>query len=507
MKMSSPEFKNEKKEFHLPEEIKNISKKLLEAGFAAYLVGGCVRDLLLGKKPKDWDIATSATPEEIQEIFPEPESVYENKFGTVMVKTESEDESLKIIEVTTFRHEEKYLDRRHPQQVKFVKTIEEDLERRDFTINAIAVNLKSLESNKFTTKNIVDPFEGIKDLERKIIRAVGDAKKRFEEDALRLIRAARFAVQLNFEIEAETKEAIQKNAYLLEEIAKERIRDEFLKILETPEAASGIFLLEELNLLQYILPELRLGIGVTQNKHHIYTVFEHNVRALDYAAKKNYPLTVKLAALLHDIGKPYTKRGEGPDATFYNHEVVGAKIAAVALNRLRFPKEFIEKVTHLIRYHLFYYNVGEVGEAGVRRFLARVGPENVYDLLKVREADRIGSGVPKAFPYRLRHLLYMIEKVKNDPITPKMLKVDGNDVMKILKIPPGPKVGKILAILLEKVIENPKINSFEELSEEVKKLGSLPEEELEKLFVEAKRKKEEFEAEVESEMKKRYRVS
>lgn len=507
MKSTSPKIEKEKEEFYSPEEVKNIAAKLIKNGFAAYLVGGCVRDLILKRKPKDWDIATNATPEEIQKIF--PESVYENKFGTVIVKTNSDDPTFKTIEVTTFRREENYIDRRHPKKVSFIGTIKEDLERRDFTINTMAINLKPLETKsdiELNTENFVDPFNGKEDLKRGIIRTVGEPEKRFKEDALRLIRAARFATELNFEIEFETRRAIQQNAGLLEAIAKERIRDELVKILETPSAARGIVLLEQLNLLQYILPELRMGLGVEQNKHHIYTVFEHNVRALDYAAQNNYSLEVRLAALLHDVGKPQTKRGEGPDATFYGHEVVGAKIAAAALSRLRFSKEVIEKVAHLVRHHLFYYNVGEVTEAGVRRFLARVGPENIYDLLKVREADRIGSGVPKAFPYRLRHLLYMIEKVKNDPITPKMLKINGDDVMKILQISPGPKVGKILAILLEKVIEDPKINTEKALMLEVEKLGSLSDEELDGLFAEARKKKEEFEAEIETEMKRRYGI-
>jgi putative nucleotidyltransferase with HDIG domain len=245
---------------------------------------------------------------------------------------------------------------------------------------------------------------------------------------------------------------------------------------------------------------------VGQNKHHIFTVFEHNIRALDYASSQNYSLEVRLASLLHDVGKPQTKQGDGPDSTFYNHEVVGAKIAANALTRLKFPKELIEKVVHLVRYHLFYYNVGEVTEAGVRRFLKRVGPENINDLMKVREADRIGSGVPKAFPYKLRHLLFMIEKVKHDPISPKMLKIDGSDIMKILNIKPGPKVGQILAVLLEELLDNPQKNTSEYLEKRTKELGKLPENKLTELFQKAKEKKDEFESGAEKEMKKKYYV-
>ncbi len=482
--------------FKIPQEVQNIAQKLQRNKFQAFLVGGCLRDLLIKRIPKDWDIATDARPEEIQKIF--PESIYENRFGTVGIKTESEDEKLKIVEVTTFRIEGKYTDKRHPDEVVFAKTIYEDLSRRDFTINAIAFDFK--------TKKIIDPYEGRKDLKKGIIRAVGNPRERFEEDALRLMRAVRFAVELDFEIEDQTAQAIKEKSGLLEMIAKERIRDELVKIIMTPQAAKGIILLEDLGLLRYIIPELREGIGVTQNKHHIYTVFDHNIRALNYAAEKNYSLEVRLASLLHDVGKPRTKKGEGPEATFYHHEIVGAKMAVQILDRLRFPKEIIQKVAHLVRHHLFYYNVGEVTPAGVRRFINRVGLENIDDLIKVREADRIGSGVPKARPYRIRHLLFMIEKVRTDPIHPKMLAVKGDDVMRILNIPPGPKVGYLLSILLEEVLENPEKNKKEILEKRIEELGRLSDEDLKKLAQKAQEKKEEFEAGLEEEMKKKYFV-
>ncbi len=497
----------------IPKEILDVAKKLEKAGFEAYLVGGCVRDLLLNREPKDWDIAASAKPEQVQKFF--PESVYENQFGTVGVKTDSEDPRLKVVEVTTFRLEGKYTDKRHPDEIKFAKTIEEDLSRRDFTINAIA--LKPDTSN--LKPELVDPYGGEKDLKAKIIRTVGNPDERFSEDALRLMRAVRFAVELSrqerdpehiqgtdFEIEKETREAIKKHAGLLEMIAKERIRDELEKILNTIRAADGIRMLENSGLLRYVMPELREGIDVGQNKHHIYTVFDHNVRALDYAAKQGYSLEVRMASLLHDVGKPKTKAGEGPDSTFYNHEVVGAKMALKILDRLRFSKEFTERVAHLVRSHLFYYNVGEVTEAGVRRFLVRVGPENIPDLLKVREADRIGSGVPKAFPYKLRHLLFMIEKVKHDPISPKMLKVGGEDVMKIAGIKPGPRVGQTLSILLEEVLDDPKKNEREYLEKRIKELSNLSDKERAKLAEKARDTKEEFESGLEEGMKKKYYV-
>ena len=485
--------------FVIPKEVKEICAVLADGGFEVYLVGGCVRDLLLERNPKDWDIATSAKPEEVQKIF--PDSVYENDFGTVGIKTESEDPKLKVIEVTTFRLEGKYSDKRHPDEIKFARTIEDDLSRRDFTINAIALRLAEDAENE-----IVDPFGGQKDLKNGIIRTVGKPEERFAEDALRLMRAVRFSMELDFQIDMDTRRAIEKLSGGLEVIAKERIRDEFVKILETPRAAKGIILLEELNLLRFVLPELRDGLNVGQNKHHIYSVFEHNVRALDYSAQKNYSLEVRLASLLHDVGKPATKNGDGPDSTFYNHEYVGAKIAAKLLDRLRFSKDFAEKVVHLVRYHLFYYNVGEVSEAGVRRFLARVGPENVDDLLKVREADRIGSGVPKAFPYKLRHLLFMIEKVKHDPISPKMLKVNGGDVMNILSIQPGPCVGYILSVLLEEVLDDPAKNIEDKLEARVKDLGKLSDEELKKLAEKSKERKDEFETGIEEGMKNKFGV-
>lgn len=486
--------------FNIPKEVLEVGKELVKAGYEAYLVGGCVRDLYTGTEPNDWDIATNALPERVQELF--EDSMYENDFGTVGVKTESEDPKLKIIEVTTFRVEGSYSDKRRPDEVRFVHTIEEDLARRDFTINALALSLvEGMAKNK-----IIDPFGGEVDLKKKIIRAVGNAEERFEEDALRLLRAVRFSAQLGFKIEEATGKAIKKKARLLKHIAAERIRDEFRKLIETPRAAEGMFALEEYGLLEFVVPELREGIGCKQNKHHVYEVFEHNVRALEYAAKKNYPLEVRLSSLLHDAGKPRTKRGRGEDATFHGHEVVGARMAKDILTRLKFPKEVIEKVRHLIRYHMFYYNVGEVSAAGVRRFLARVGVENIDDIMKVREADRIGSKVPKAFPYKLRHLLFMIEKVRHDPLHPKMLAVKGDEVMKMLNIPPGPKVGNILFILLDEVLDDPKKNNRDHLEGKVKELGELTEKELARRALEARKKRDEAEEEIEKEMKDKYYV-
>ncbi|MBI2889123.1 MAG: HD domain-containing protein [Candidatus Liptonbacteria bacterium] len=507
----------------IPKEVQEVAKTLTGAGFEAHLVGGCVRDLVLGREPKDWDIATNATPKEMLAIF--EDSVYENNFGTVGVKTRSENPKLAVVEVTTYRVEGKYTDKRHPDEVKFAKTIEEDLSRRDFTINAMAVALQRADSKE----QIVDPFEGREDLKKKVIRTVGKPEERFNEDALRLMRAIRFATELGgssagraspealpaarggpvsgWHIDPATRKAVAAQAELLAMIAKERIRDEFVKIIEAPQAAKGVLLLEDTGLLKHIMLELREGIGVSQNKHHIYEVFEHHVRSLDYTAKQGYQLHVRLAALLHDLGKPKTKGGEGLDATFYGHEMVGARMAVKALERLKFSKDIIEQVAHLVRYHMFYYNVGEVSPAGVRRFLARVGPETVPDLIRLREADRIGSGVPKAVPYKLRHFLFMIEKVKRDPVSPKMVVVKGDSVMRILGIPPGPRVGWILNILLEEVLEDPKRNTKEYLEGRVQELGALTDAKLKALAEGARHAKDEFEGGVEKDMKSKYHVT
>jgi len=511
-----------KADIHIPQEVNGILRTLRKAGFEAYLVGGCVRNLLLKKDPKDWDITTNAKPEEIQKLF--PESVYENQFGTVGVKVESriknQESSTEIVEVTTYRKEGKYTDKRHPDEIIFAKNIEDDLSRRDFTINAMALGWPSSQKEKaidgISTENetriafkdleLVDPFGGQKDLKAKIIMTVGKPEERFAEDALRLMRAVRFAAELDFQIEGETGAAILHHAGLLEAIAKERIRDELVKIIESPMAKNGVQMLEDYGLLRFIVPELREGIDVGQNKHHIYTVWEHNLRALDYAVSKNYSLHVRLASLWHDVGKPRSKRGEGPDSTFYAHDVIGAKMTLKLMDRLHFSRELTERVAHLVRYHLFYYNVGEVTAAGVRRFLARVGSEHIDDLIKVREADRIGSGVPKAVPYKLRHLLFMIEKVKRDPISHKMLAVRGDEVMKILGLAPGPKVGAILAVLLEEVIEEPKRNSRENLEARIKNLGKLSDKELQMLAKKAKETKEEFESGEEEKIKKQFYV-
>ncbi|MDO8486178.1 MAG: CCA tRNA nucleotidyltransferase [Candidatus Staskawiczbacteria bacterium] len=493
----------------IPKEVKNIIDKLEKANFEAFIVGGCVRDILLASpkfkegglksEPKDWDIATNAKPEEIQKVF--PESFYENNFLTVTVMTKSKKPELQKIEITTYRLEAKYSDKRHPDEVRFAKTIEDDLARRDFTVNAIAVCIKGVKNE------IIDPFSGQEDLKNKIIKTVGNSEERFSEDALRMARAARFATTLGFKIEESTAEAIKKNSIWLKAISQERIRDEFLKIIMADNAADGVEQLRELGLLKYIVPELEEGYGVSQNKHHIYDCYWHSVKALEYAAKKKFNMQVRVASLFHDIAKPRVKAGSGDEATFYNHEVVGAKMTLEILNRLKFSKKDIEKITKLVRYHLFYYNVDEVGESSVRRLIKNVGPENVEELLQVRHADRIGSGVPKAEPYKLRHLKYIIDKVSQDPISVKMLKISGNDIINILKIQPGPKIGQILDILLGYVLDDPKNNKKEILEKEVEKLGKLEDKKLKDLAEKSKKDKTEIEIKTDQMTKKKYWVT
>ncbi len=459
----------------LPKEIKSVLRKLKKAGFESYVVGGCVRDFLSGAEPEDWDIATNARPSEIQRIF--TKSYYKNRFFTVTVQTSSRDKRLQEIDVTTYRLETQYADKRHPDKVTFAATIEEDLSRRDFTVNAIAIGWNGAGEGK---KTLVDPFGGREDIKKKVIRAVGKAEERFTEDALRMMRAVRFAVKLGreWEIGEKTYRAIKKNSRLLKDISQERIRDELVKIIMSERAAEGIELLRKLSLLRYIMPELEESRGVSQNKHHIYDCYEHSVRSLDYAAKQGFNQHVRIAALLHDIGKPKSKRGRGKAATFYGHEVVGARIAARILNRLKFSRKDIEKIVKLVRYHLFYYNPEEVGKSSVRRLVRQVGPENMEELLQVRMADRIGSGVPKAEPYKLRHMKYVIEKVAQDPISTRMLKIDGREVMELLGIKEGPAVGQVLDVLLNEVLKEPEKNKKSSLKKRVEEMGKLSSDEL-----------------------------
>lgn len=433
-----------------PEEVKSFIGKF--GKFECYAVGGPVRDLLLGKTLADWDFTTNATPEEIQKIF--PDSFYNNAYGTVGVKISEG----AVYQVTPFRKEGKYSDLRHPDKISWAKTIEEDLARRDFTINAMAAS-----GNKF-----IDPYGGKTDLEKKIIRAVGNPDDRFAEDGLRLMRAVRFATQLGFVIEEKTWKAIIANSELITKISSERIRDEFIKILSSEFPADGVRSLYNAGLLAYVLPELVKGVGVNQKgTHHLDDVFEHSMKCLQNCQNKNW--VVRFATLIHDVGKPVTYVERNGKATFYSHETVGAHIAKQIADRLHFSKEDREKIYVLVRWHMF--SVSEfLTDAAVRRFIKRVGKENTTDMLDLRTADRLGSGTP---PTSWRHEEFKNKIIRVQQHIPSVtdLKVNGHDVIETLNISPGPKVGIILKELFEEISEDQKKNDRESLLKRIKELA------------------------------------
>ncbi len=486
----------------IPVEVSRITKTLREAGFEAYLVGGCVRDMISGIRPKDWDATTNAKPEEIQKLF--PDSFYENEYGTVGVKTESEDETLKVIEVTPYRTEGAYTDKRRPDTVSFHAKLEDDLKRRDFTINAIAYD----DSIGHSKGHIIDPFDGLKDIKDKVLRTVGDPYDRFHEDALRILRAVRLATDLGFTINKETQEAIQKTAPNLKEIAMERIRDEFSKMIMSANPMIGVVMCDKLGLLEHIAPDLKRGIGIEQNGDHIYTVWEHNLRALQHSADREWPLHVRLAALFHDVSKPETRRwsDEKNNWTFYGHDVVGGRVSKKALENLKYPKKIIDVVSTLVRYHLFFSDIEKITLSAVRRIVRNVGPENVWDLMKVRACDRIGMGRPKETPYRLRKYQSMIEEAMRAPVSVGMLKIDGAKIMEVTHETPGPKLGYILHALLEEVIDAPGDNNEVFLVKRTLELAKLPLEELKKRGEAGKVKKEEEEEKELAVIRKRHGV-
>lgn len=463
-----------------PDAIKKALSLLHKESFEAYVVGGCVRDLLLARAPKDWDITTNARPDQIEALFSREgyKTFYENAFGTVTAIIEEVP-----IEITPYRLEGKYSDRRHPDEIKWAKTLDEDLSRRDFTVNAMALAPPTTNSQQLTAEKlktgIVDLFGGQEDLQQKIIRTVGEANDRFNEDALRLLRAMRLAHDLRFSIEEKTYEAVVKNARLLEFIAKERIRDEFTKMMSNPEPEKGIRSLQEAGLLRYILPELEEGIGILQRGPHRFDVYTHNLLSLKGASRESDDVAVRLAALLHDVGKPRVRQEQKGTYTFYDHQVVGAKMARVALERLHFPNKVIDEVSHLIYHHMFYYDVGKVTPSGVRRLLARVGDKETFEkLMIVRRADRRATPVPKSHPYRLRHLQYMVEKVAHDPLSRFQLVITGDDLKQELAIPEGIRIGLLLQGLLVQVLDDPTKNTRGYLLEEASRLNQKTDEEL-----------------------------
>lgn len=504
-----------KNQFEIPAQISHVSETLKNAGFEAHLIGGCTRDMLIGRKPKDWDYTTNATPEEIMKLF--PETFYENEYGTVGVVNKDipmgedglPDESLKVVEVTPYRIESEYSDKRRPDSVSFSKDIKDDLKRRDFTINAIAFDIKPTDKKDIFEAIILDIYEGQKDIKNKIIRTVGEPKERFSEDALRLMRAVRISAELGFEIEEQTKKAIIESAGHLKEIAGERIREEFIRIIMSDRPKEGLELAHELGILKYVVPELEDGIGVKQNQAHAYDVWTHLLKTVAHSAKKNFPLEVRLTALFHDIGKPKARRfsDEKRDYTFYGHDVVGARIAEKILTRLKFSKKDIETIGKLCRWHMFFSDTEQITLSAVRRMIRNVGQENIWNLMNVRICDRIGTGRPKESPYRLRKYNSMIEEALRDPVTVQMLKIDGAIIMKETKITPGPKIGWVLHALLEEVLEKPELNTEEYLVKRAVELVNLPENELKRLGTEAKEKKEELEEKEIKEIRGKYWVS
>ena len=441
----------------LPELPSKIISQLQQAGFECYAVGGGIRDLLRGKSPTDWDFTTDATPQEILKVF--PDGYYDNKFGTVGIPMKDS-----IVEITTYRTESAYKDNRRPEKVEWGNSLEEDLKRRDFTINAIATN----------GKEVIDPFNGQSDLQNKLIRAVGDPNDRFKEDALRMMRVVRLATQLEFLVEDKTRDALENNVSLLKNIAQERVRDELLRLLNAVNPADGILLLKHTGLLQYILPELLESFKIDQKspeRHHIHDVGTHCVEALRYCL--NPDPCVRLAVLLHDIGKIKTvNKDKSGITTFYNHEVTGASMVRNISMRLKLSKKQTGMIIRLVRWHQFSME-DTLTDQAVRRFIRNVGLENVQAMLDLRVADRKGSGA-KESSWRFELFRKRLIEIQKTPFSIHDLKVDGNDVIKVLKIKPSRQIGEILKAIFDKVDNNELPNEREKLLEQIKSLTPTP---------------------------------
>ena len=484
---------------NIPLAIRSIADTLEKAGFEAYLIGGCVRDLLIGRTPKDWDFTTNAHPDQIQALF--PDSFCNNDYGTVGVKNEEEsDETLKVVEITPYRSEDGYSDARRPDKVTFGVSLEEDLARRDFTVNAIAFRIKD--------EKIVDLYGGLEDLKAKRLKTVGNPDQRFGEDALRMMRAVRLATELDFVIEGETITGIVRNAELLKKIAIERICIEFIRIIGSKNPMQGIIFLEKLALLEYIIPELKASIGCEQGGIHAYDVYEHLLRTMQAAADKGFSTEMRLAALLHDIGKPTTRRtgGKNKHYTFFGHEVVGAKMTKKILERLKYPREESEIIEKLVRWHMFFSDPDEITLSAVRRTIVRIGEDQIENLLNLRVCDRIGTGRPKEQPFRFRKYKAMVDEALRDPISVKMLKINGNRIMELTNEKPGRKLGFALHALLEEVLVDTTKNTEKYLETRVLELFKLPEADLEALAKAGKEKQAEEEAEALKKIAREHKV-
>ena len=432
----------------LPAAVQDALERLWSAGHAAYVVGGSLRDTLLGRDPADWDLATSALPERTAALF--PEAIYENPFGSVAVP--SGDPALGAIDITTFRSDHDYADFRRPHRVEFSDSIELDLARRDFTVNAIAWGAEVA-----ATPRLVDPHGGREDLASRSLRAVGDPATRFGEDALRMLRAVRLATTLGFAIEPATLAAIRERAELVRHLSGERVAQELRLLLAAERPSVGLRLLAETGLLDHLAPELAAQRGIPQNKVAGEDLWDHTVRSTDGAAVD--PAHLRLAALLHDVGKPSTMA----EGRFVGHETVGATMAREVLDRWHWPTLERDRIVHLVRHHMFGY-VPRWSDAAVRRFIVKVGPDALGELFLLREADNIGSGLP-AGAGRLDELRARVaaQLESGAALDLRSLAVDGNDLMTEFGLAPGPIVGTTLQRLLDRVIGDPSLNTRERL--------------------------------------------
>jgi tRNA nucleotidyltransferase (CCA-adding enzyme) len=425
----------------IPDPVHDLLRTLWSAGYAAYVVGGALRDALLGRASDDWDLATSALPEQTAALF--EDAVYANKFGTVAVRRAGDE-----YEITTFRTDHDYADFRRPHRVEFGTSLEADLARRDFTMNALAWGAPDVAS----APGLVDPLDGIRDIAAGVIRAVGEPDRRFEEDALRMMRAVRFAATLGFDIEPATLAAIRGHAPLVAHLSGERIAVELDRILGAPRPSVGLRLLAETGILEQVSADLAAQRGVAQNKVPGEDLWDHTLRTVD--AVPDDRRVVRLAALVHDIGKPAT----AADGHFYRHEVVGAELAEQLLDRLHVPRSTAERVVHLVRQHMFRYEPNWT-DAAIRRFLAKIGPDAVEDLFALREADNVGSGVARDANGLAELRTRIAAEIAAGPILDRSaLAVDGSDLMSELGLPQGPLLGRILAALFERVVEEPGLN-------------------------------------------------
>ncbi|MDR0452758.1 MAG: HD domain-containing protein [Treponema sp.] len=438
--------------------LKEIASYFTNRGKQAYLVGGAVRDLLLGKKAADWDLAVDARPEEVMSMFRRviPTGI---KHGTVTVVYKGVS-----VEVTTFRTESGYSDGRRPDRVEYAPSIGEDLSRRDFTMNALAARLPS--------GKLVDPFGGAADIKSGTIRCVGRPAERFSEDGLRPVRALRFASQLGFSVERETLDAIPGALGITAKVSPERIRDEFEKIVASGRPSTALLLMEKTGLLELLFPDLAQCRSIEQKGCHRYDVLDHSLLACDFAARRQYSQTVRLAALFHDLGKkPTLSIGPDGNRTFYQHERESVRLSRNILRQYRYPNAAIDAVAHLIGEHMFHYTE-DWGDAAVRRFIARAGEENLGELFRLRLADAFGtSGAEPAADF----LLPLINRVedalsKSRALSLKDLAVSGKDLI-ASGIKPGKHMGIILNELLEAVLDDPALNSREKLLEIAEKIN------------------------------------